>query len=103
VTSGGNIDVTTISQIISRGLNATGRYASIEITLKDRPGSLTKLTSLLSSLEANIVDIVHVRNDISLPIGFTKVNISLETKSLSHVIDIFKRLELEGYAAIKMS
>lgn len=102
VVSGGNIDVTTISRIIDRGLTATGRFMSVSIVLKDIPGALTEISSLISKLNANIHEIVHIRNDHHLAIGKSRVNISLETRGYDHIADVLIALEAEGYDVTRL-
>lgn len=58
VLSGGNIDVTMLGNIIEKGLVRSHRKMRICVTLIDKPGSLQKLSDLLSSLGANIVKII---------------------------------------------
>lgn len=90
--SGGNIDVTTINRVINRGLTATGRFMTVSIILRDVPGALTQLSEVISSLQANIHEIVHVRNDMDVPVGLSRVNISLETRGYDHIDTIMETL-----------
>lgn len=92
VVSGGNIDVTTISRIISRGLTATGRFMTVSIILRDVPGALTTLSAEISSLQANIHEITHIRNDQKVPLNQSRVNVSLETRGPDHIERIMARL-----------
>ena len=41
--SGGNVDVTTLSRIITKGLSKAGRIAEITTKVVDKPGSLLQL------------------------------------------------------------
>jgi len=92
VVSGGNIDVTTINRVINRGMTATGRFMTVSIILRDVPGALTSLSTVISDLQANIHEIVHVRNDMNIPVGLSRVNISLETRGYDHIEKIMKTL-----------
>jgi len=92
VVSGGNIDVTTINRIISRGMTATGRFMTVSIILPDVPGALTALSGEISGLQANIHEIVHIRNDHNVPLSRSRVNISLETRGFEHIERIMERL-----------
>jgi threonine dehydratase len=92
VVSGGNIDVTTINRIINRGMTATGRFMTVSIILRDVPGALTELSKVISGLQANIHEIVHVRNDMEIPVGLSRVNISLETRGYAHIDRIMETL-----------
>lgn len=92
VVSGGNIDVTTISRIISRGMTATGRFMTLSIILRDVPGALTSLSQEISNLQANIHQIAHIRNDQKVPLNQSRVNVSLETRGQDHIDRIMARL-----------
>jgi threonine dehydratase len=92
VVSGGNIDLTTINRVISRGMTATGRFMTVSIILRDVPGALTKLSTEISDLQANIHEIVHIRNDQQVPVGLSRVNISLETRGHDHIEEVMERL-----------
>jgi len=90
--SGGNIDLSTINRVINRGMTATGRFMTVTIILRDIPGALTHLSTVISDLQANIHEIVHVRNDQQVPVGLSRVNISLETRGNDHIEQIMQRL-----------
>jgi threonine dehydratase len=63
VVCGGNIDVNVVSRIIERGLIRLGRRIHLKVQISDKPGSLSKLTALIGSLQANILQAVHDRTD----------------------------------------
>lgn len=90
--SGGNIDVTTINRVINRGMTATGRFMTVSVILRDVPGALTSLSTVISNLQANIHEIVHVRNDMDIPVGLSRVNISLETRGYDHIERVMETL-----------
>jgi len=46
---GGNIDVNLIARIIERGLVKDGRIVRLTVLLRDRPGSLARLTGLVAA------------------------------------------------------
>ncbi|MEH7248370.1 threonine ammonia-lyase [Neobacillus niacini] len=93
VLSGGNVDMNFISRIIERGLVESGRYATFTITLKDKPGELQKVLSLLTDLDANIqsVNLNHMGKNI-YP-GYAGLNISVETKNNEHIDLLYKVLK----------
>lgn len=95
--SGGNIDINMISRIINKGMSTSGRFLEIELTLEDTPGTLSELTRLLGELEANILNIRHDRFGAGLPIGFSRVCLELETKSMDHIESIVIALKKGGY------
>ena len=97
VLSGGNIDVTMLSVIIEKGLIKSYRKMKLVVTLIDRPGSLMKLTEILSKANANIVQIGYDRTSLSLAFGDANVSIALETKGREHQEQIRELLTKSGY------
>ena len=95
--SGGNIDINMISRIISKGMSTSGRFLELTLNLKDSPGSLAAITKFLADEGANILDIRHDRFGAGLPIGFSRVNLELETKSREHIEQIVIALKKAGY------
>jgi threonine dehydratase len=97
VISGGNIDFHLLDRIIEKGLAQTGRLFRMSILLRDDPGALSKLTSLIAHYRANILHIVHERAAKDIPIGFSKVILVLETRGADHIREIKKGLKEKGY------
>jgi len=97
VISGGNIDVNLITRIINKGLISTGRFVELTISLRDRPGALAGITGVIAETGANILNIEHFRFDNTLPVGFTRVTFSLETKGLEHIRNVVETLRQNGY------
>lgn len=102
VLSGGNIDVTMLGNIIERGLVRSHRKMQISVTLIDKPGSLQKLSDLLSNLGANIVKIDFDRTSTSLAFGDANIVIMLETKGKEHQEAIRSQLQKQGYVFIEV-
>ena len=92
VLSGGNIDVSTISVIIEKGLLKSFRKMKLNITLIDKPGSLQNLSNIFTQLSANIVQIDYNRVSRSVNYGDAQVNVTLETKGESHQMIIKEKL-----------
>ena len=90
ILSGGNIDVTLISQIIDKGLMQAGRKVVIKVLLGDRPGQLVRLLEIISNTGANIVSIRHDRMHTSAPINYTVVDVVLETRNRDHISEIYE-------------
>lgn len=91
--SGGNIDVNLVSRIIDRGLMRSGRRVHLKVLISDRPGSLSKLTSLIGSLKANILQATHDRSEMSLKLDETEVELMLETRGPEHTAEVIAALE----------
>ena len=69
-----------LGQIVTKGLSDMGRMLKISILLKDRPGALKELIDEISSINVNIVEIIHDRLSTNVSAGSAGVTISLETE-----------------------
>jgi threonine dehydratase len=103
VISGGNIDFHLLDRIIEKGLAQTGRLVRMSILLRDVPGALAKLTSLVAQRRANILHILHERATKDIPMGFSKVILVLETRGSDHIREIKKGLKEKGYSLQMLS
>ena len=97
VVSGGNVDVTTLSRIITKGLSKTGRITEFTVKIADKPGSLVQLLRTISQTGANILRVNHAREDKHSDIGACVVTMVLETRNRQHVDDIERELQSFGY------
>ena len=97
VVSGGNIDVSILSRVITQGLNKTGRIANIETKVVDKPGQLISLLQLISKTGANIISINHEREDLRAEVNSCVVTMVLETRNTEHVNEIKTLLKENGY------
>lgn len=98
--SGGNVDSSLLGRIISQGLKKNGRIMRFRVCLDDTPGSLAKLLSLISSLKANVLHIVHDRNVKDLPLYVSRVELEIETRGPAHVDEITRELNMGGYELV---
>jgi threonine dehydratase len=98
VLSGGNIDVTMLARIIERGLVKDGRLVRLGVILRDRPGSLARLTTLIAEERVNILQIEHDRAFSRQAIGSTEVELTLETTGRKQIDALTQRLESAGYS-----
>ncbi|MFC6826682.1 threonine ammonia-lyase [Halopelagius fulvigenes] len=95
--SGGNIDLNQLTTVIMRGLVETGRYLKIRTVLKDRPGALQDLISVLADAQANIYAIQHDRTSRNISMNEADVELDLETKGYDHVEELLDALRERGY------
>ena len=86
-----------ISLIIEKGLQKSFRKMSLTVTLIDKPGSLTNLSSIFEKLRANIVQIDYDRTSHLLEFGDANVSVSLETKGEAHQQEIRDALSKHGF------
>lgn len=95
--SGGNIDVSLLSRIIERGLVKDGRLVRIRIHLPDHPGALQRLSTVIATQKANIVETSFSRAHYGVVLGDTAIDITMETRGPEHVEDLKTALQSNGY------
>ncbi|MDH6579041.1 threonine ammonia-lyase [Kitasatospora sp. MAP5-34] len=97
VLSGGNIDPQLMQRVLRHGLAAAGRYLSLRVRLADRPGALADLLGVLTRVDANVLDVAHVRIDPRLGLTEVEVDLHLETKGPEHCAAVVGELKDAGY------
>lgn len=79
--SGGNLDVTMLERIITRGLAREGRTVGFSTVLPDRPRALAGLLGIVSELGANVLEVGHERSSLKADLGSTVVHLLVETRN----------------------
>ncbi|NGO69098.1 threonine ammonia-lyase [Streptomyces boncukensis] len=100
VLSGGNVDPLVLQRTLRHGMAAAGRYLSLRLRVTDRPGALASLLRELSVVDANVLDISHVRTDPRLGLDEAEVELHLETKGPEHCVDVASSLRAAGYTVM---
>ncbi len=95
--SGGNIDVTILSRVISRGLTMSGRRAKFIVELADKPGELSKVTDIIAKQGANVLSSLHERSGDVGNITGCNLRVTLETRDFAHIASIKEALQNAGY------
>lgn len=95
--SGGNIDVTILSRVISRGLIKEGRQGRLTIELTDRPGELKEVSAIIADLGGNVVSVRHDRSGEESDITACTLSIGVETRNRTHLNRIRSAIEEKGY------
>ena len=67
------------------------------MTLRDRPGALGRLATLLGEQGANILHLFHDRLAPELPLDYTRVELNLETRDWQHGEVVLRALRDAGY------
>ena len=98
--SGGNIDVTILSKVISRGLVQAGRSSELTIELHDRPGELKEITAIIADLGANVVSVFHDRSANSTDVAGCYLRVRMETRNWEHVRQIRSAILDAGYTIL---
>lgn len=95
--SGGNIDVTILSRVITRGLSKSGRTFAITIDLYDQPGQLSGVCNIIAELGGNIVSVTHERTSASAQVNGCTLRVVMETRNQDHIEQIREGLLNAGY------
>jgi len=97
IVSGGNIDVTSLNRVITRGLVKSGRDCTITVNLSDKPGELSKVCNIIGELGANILSVQHERNSSNTQINGCQLRIEMETLNHEHIEKVKSGLEKSGF------
>ena len=97
VLSGGNIDPLLMLRIIRHGMAAAGRYLQLSVRVPDKPGNLAQLLSDCADVDANVLEIEHLRTNASLNVDEVEIAVELETKSEEHREEVLAHLRGRCY------
>lgn len=97
VLSGGNIDPLLLGKVIRHGMAAAGRYLNLRVCIPDLPGGLAQLLGEVSSVGANVIEVVHERISPSLHVHEVEVRLQLETRGEPQAEQMLSRLRERGY------
>jgi threonine dehydratase len=99
VLGGGNIDPMLLAAIIERGMVRAGRLARVRVCARDVPGSLARITSILSEAGANIDEVHHQRAFTLLAAQNVEVELVLQTRGREHIQAVLEALRERGFPA----
>jgi threonine dehydratase len=97
VLSGANIDPLVLTHLITHGLRAAGRYLSVEVTIPDHPGGLSRLLDVVSASGASVLDVVHSRTARKLALDEVEVRLTVETRGPDHQKEVLAALTEVGF------
>ncbi|WGH94358.1 threonine ammonia-lyase [Auritidibacter ignavus] len=95
--SGGNIDPLLMLKVVQSGLLAAGRYLTVRIPLRDRPGELKNVSRIIAEAEANVIGVDHTSIGPSLGMGEVYITINMETRGHYHSDHLLEKLRESGY------
>ena len=98
--SGGNIDVTSLSRVIDRGLMKSGRISSLLIELSDKPGQLKAVSRIIADCGGNVTGVHYERGGTEHVTG-CYLRIDMETRNYDHVEEITCALASEGFKIVE--
>jgi threonine dehydratase len=99
VLSGGNIDPMLMLKVIQVGLASAGRFLTVKIALRDRPGELQTISRIIAEHDANVTRVDHSRVGAGLTMGGVHISIDMETRGRDHSEEVLNALHEAGYEA----
>ena len=99
VVSGGNIDVTSLSRVIDRGLRNSGRSTSLLIELIDKPGQLNEISRIIAECGGNVTG-VHYEKGNTESVNGCFLRMEMETRDFEHVNLITQSLRDGGFKTV---
>jgi len=100
ILSGGNIDVNILSRVITRGLVTSGRNATLQIALEDKPGQLLGVSQIISNCGGNVVSVHYAGSDPNMAITSCFLTVGLETRDFQQIEEIKAALTREGFQIV---
>jgi threonine dehydratase len=97
VVSGGNVDAKVLADLIARRETRVGRRVRLRTRVPDRPGGLAALLETVAAARVNVLELAHIRDDATLPLGQTGVELLVELRGKEHAGALAKQLEAAGY------
>jgi threonine dehydratase len=97
ILTGGNIDPMLLQRVVSHGLAASGRYATVRVPLPDRPGQLARVAEVLSQVGANVMEVLHTRHGHGLQLSEMILQLSIETRGPEHTQLALDTLRAAGF------
>ncbi|MGE5115712.1 MAG: threonine ammonia-lyase [Betaproteobacteria bacterium] len=99
VLTGGNIEPLVLAEIIERGMVRSGRLARLRLDVRDVPGALADVATLLGRLGANIEEVQHQRAFTTLSVERAQIEVVVHTRGLAHIEEVLAALRAAGYRA----
>ena len=98
VLSGGNVDVSLLSEAIRLGETAAGRRMVLSTVVPDRPGALAGLLRVVADRGGNVVDVEHLRDGIEIHVRETAIKLVLQTRGRENSQEILDAARAEGFS-----
>ncbi|KAJ8723858.1 hypothetical protein PYW07_007838 [Mythimna separata] len=93
ICSGGNIDSTTLSRALERGMAAEGRLVKFKVTVSDRPGGLADLCNMLANIGVTMRDCVPERAWVKGDVFSAQLKVICETRGWDHTKDLVELIK----------
>ena len=99
--SGGNIDVNILSRVITRGLVTSGRNATLQIALEDKPGQLVDVATIIASCGANVTGVHYGHSDPNTAVTSCVLTLEIETRDFRQLEEVRQTLTGRGFRLVQ--
>ncbi|BBD71682.1 threonine ammonia-lyase [Sulfodiicoccus acidiphilus] len=99
VISGGNVDLTLLTNIVENVLHRMRRVVRIKLKVPDKPGYLNRILSYVAEVRGNVIDVVHDRMSAEVRPGYTLIYVTFELANPQIVRQFLSNLLKEGIEA----
>ena len=100
IVSGGNIDVNILSRVITRGLVTSGRNATLQIALEDKPGQLVDVATIIANCGANVTGVHYGHSDPNTAVTSCVLMLDIETRDFAQLEEIHRTLRENGFRIV---
>ena len=97
ILSGGNMDVITMSSVVSQGLIMRDRIFTVSVLLPDKPGELSRVAGVIAKENGNVIKLEHNQFVSTNRNAAVELRITLEAFGTEHKDSILAALEKTGY------
>lgn len=97
VLCGGNIEPLVLAEIIQRGMVKSGRLTRLHFNVRDTPGTLADVATMLGKLGANIDEVHHQRAFTTLSVERVQIEVVIQTRGDEHIAQILTVMREQGY------
>ena len=97
VICGANIDERILSSVFTRSLIRQKIISHLSIDIRDIPGTLASITSIISKHDGNILEVTHKRSLYDYHVKHAVLNVILETRGAEILNTIINEIKSNGF------
>lgn len=97
ILSGGNMDVITMSSVVQQGLILRDRIFTVSVLLPDKPGELSRVSSVIAKENGNVIKLEHNQFVSINRSAAVELRITMEAFGTEHKKQIIETLNENGY------
>jgi len=95
---GGNLDMTTLMEVVIHALTRRKQLLRLRVHIDDRPGKMEHISGIIAERGANIQTVRHDRALEELNVGEAYLIFRIETSGADHAAEVVDAIANAGYA-----